>query len=165
MNRTVSGLAVASICLQTGGMPAWERLAQHVVARRLELGHKQRQGLADAAAVSLRTLGDIEKARRTSYDPNTIAALENALGWEPGTVNRVVAGHEPRLRRPPTGSTRDILGFDTEEDAALIRVMQSNLPDALKRQIAQVLIDERESADKRRLAQAEQMIRLVGGDA
>lgn len=137
--------------------PGWERLGHYVVARRVELGHRQRPTFADASGMSVRILGDIELGRRGNYDPTTIAALENALGWETGSVQRVLRGGEPNLR----SERKVFLSFNYEDDEALVRVMRSNLPDVKKRQLVQLLIAEREAADRQRLAHAEQLINLV----
>src|SRR5688500_10170750 len=87
-----------------GRMEDWQRLGEYVVARRVERGFRTRGDLASAVQVSSRLLGDIEKGRRGNFDPVTIAALEAALGWETGSVRRIVEGGEPQLR-PPAPST------------------------------------------------------------
>jgi transcriptional regulator with XRE-family HTH domain len=69
----------------------WSELAQAVIGRRVELGHHVREAFADASGLSVRTLSDIERARRTSYDPATLARVEQALQWLPGTVDRILA--------------------------------------------------------------------------
>jgi transcriptional regulator with XRE-family HTH domain len=69
----------------------WSELAQAVIGRRVELGHHSREAFADASGLSVRTLSDIERARRTSYDPATLARVEQALQWLPGTVDRILA--------------------------------------------------------------------------
>jgi hypothetical protein len=88
-------------------MDDWERLGRYVVARRVERGFKTRGELASAVQVSSRLLGDIEKGRRGNYDPVTIASLESALGWETGSVRRIVDGGEPQLRSTPPSVTAD----------------------------------------------------------
>jgi transcriptional regulator with XRE-family HTH domain len=72
-------------------MDGWERLASAVIARRVELGMHTRQALAEATGLTARSLSDIERARRTSYDPATLARVEQALQWLPGTVDRILA--------------------------------------------------------------------------
>lgn len=151
-----------------GHMPDWTRLGTYVVARRVELGYKQRNDFAAAAQIGLRVLSDIENGRRGNFDKVTIAALERALKWETGTALRVANGGEPT--NPTTAPTNDLdeelrrllLGEHSGQDQALIRVMSSNLPDSKKRQIVRLLIAEREAAERARLERAEQMIRLVG---
>ncbi|GAB1642574.1 hypothetical protein [Krasilnikovia sp. MM14-A1259] len=104
---TVSRVSVSECFRDDGGMSEWERLGAHVVARRVAMGYRARGDLASAVGISARVLFDIEKGRRTNYDAVTIAALEKALGWETGSVARVVAGGEPITRgvdenlRPP----------------------------------------------------------------
>jgi transcriptional regulator with XRE-family HTH domain len=70
----------------------WSELAQAVIGRRVELGHHVREAFADASGLSVRTLSDIERARRTSYDPATLARVEQALQWLPDQLHECVAG-------------------------------------------------------------------------
>jgi transcriptional regulator with XRE-family HTH domain len=77
-------------------MDGWERLASAVIARRVELGMHTRQALAEATGLTARSLSDIERARRTSYDPATLARVEQALQWLPGTVDRILAEGDAR---------------------------------------------------------------------
>lgn len=46
-------------------------------------------------------MDSIEHARKTSYDPGTFATLEDALGWQPGSVERVLHGLEPQPVEDP----------------------------------------------------------------
>ncbi len=45
--------------------------------------------------MSKRLVGEIENARRESYNRSTLAALDRALKWEPGSAAAVLAGGEP----------------------------------------------------------------------
>lgn len=40
-------------------------------------------------------MDSIEHGRKTSYDPATLAVLEGALGWQAGSVERVLSGLDP----------------------------------------------------------------------
>jgi transcriptional regulator with XRE-family HTH domain len=73
----------------------WPRLADYVVARRVELGMRDRRALAAATGVTDRTLGKLENGQRVSA--STLAVIENELGWAPGSARRVLAGGEPSL--------------------------------------------------------------------
>jgi len=73
----------------------WLRLADYVVARRVELGMRDRRALAEATGVTERTLGKLENGQRVS--PSTLAMVENRLGWAPGSSRRVLAGGEPQM--------------------------------------------------------------------
>jgi Helix-turn-helix len=73
----------------------WRRLADYVVARRVELGMRERRALAAATGVTDRTLGKLENGHRVS--PSTLAVIENELGWSPGSCRRILAGGEPSL--------------------------------------------------------------------
>lgn len=70
----------------------WAKLGEAVVSRRVELGYTTRHALATAAPMSERLLSDIEKARRESYDPATLARLEQALRWPAGTAVQIASG-------------------------------------------------------------------------
>jgi transcriptional regulator with XRE-family HTH domain len=80
-----------------GLMPGedWPRLADYVVARRVELGMRDRRALAAATGVTDRTLGKLENGQRVSA--STLAVIENELGWAPGSARRILAGGEPSL--------------------------------------------------------------------
>lgn len=74
----------------------WRRLADYVVARRVELRMKDRRAFAEATGVTERTLGKLENGQRVS--PSTLGVVENLLGWTPGSCRRVLAGGEPNVR-------------------------------------------------------------------
>src|SRR5579862_1902403 len=71
----------------------WRRLADYVVARRVELGMRDRRAFAEATGVTDRTLGKLENGQRVS--PSTLGVVENHLGWAPGSCRRVLTGAEP----------------------------------------------------------------------
>lgn len=157
-------LSVAGCCLDNVPMPAdWDRLAALVIARRVELGHKTRAPLVEASGISLRTLGDIENGRRPSYDPATIAALEQALEWAPGSVTSIVNGGEPTPRaKADTGILGQSSARYAPRDEALIKVMQSNdLSDEQKARIIRELIDDQRRYAERR---ADELIRQERGE-
>jgi hypothetical protein len=71
----------------------WKRLGDYVVARRIALGMRDRRALAAATGVTDRTLGTLENGGRVSA--STLGAVENHLGWGPGSCRKVLAGGEP----------------------------------------------------------------------
>jgi hypothetical protein len=73
----------------------WWRLADYVVARRVELGMRDRRAFAEASGVTERTLGKLENGQHVS--PSTLGMVENRLGWAPGSCRRILAGGEPSL--------------------------------------------------------------------
>jgi transcriptional regulator with XRE-family HTH domain len=79
----------------------WRRLADYVVARRVELGMRDRRALAAATGVTDRTLGKLENGQRVS--PSTLGVIENVLGWAPGSCRRILAGGEPHAVSGPAG--------------------------------------------------------------
>lgn len=75
----------------------WQRLADAIVARRAELGLTQMQ-VATRGDFSLDRVQALEGAKRTSYRAGTLAALERALDWAPGSVERILQGGDPSPR-------------------------------------------------------------------
>jgi hypothetical protein len=71
----------------------WRRLADYVIARRVELGMRDRRAFAEATGVTDRTLGKLENGQRVSA--STLGIAENRLGWAPGSCRRILAGGEP----------------------------------------------------------------------
>ncbi len=71
----------------------WERLGDYVVARRTALGMRDRRAFAAATGVTDRTLGKLENGKRVSA--STLGAVENHLGWAPGSCRRILTGGEP----------------------------------------------------------------------
>lgn len=72
----------------------WDRLGERVKTSRAILGYSITQ-LSTVSGLSTSTLDSIENGRKTSYDPTTLTALERALGWRPGSVDRILRGLEP----------------------------------------------------------------------
>jgi transcriptional regulator with XRE-family HTH domain len=73
----------------------WERLGDYVVARRTALGMRDRRAFAAATGITDRTLGKLENGKRVSA--STLGAVENHLGWSPGSSRRILAGGEPSI--------------------------------------------------------------------
>src|SRR5690606_15588684 len=72
----------------------WRRLGQYVRAGRLAAGHEYVKDDWDrVVGAHYRTLNNLEKGKRVS--PNTVSKVELALGWKPGSADRVLAGGEP----------------------------------------------------------------------
>jgi hypothetical protein len=79
----------------------WERLGDYVVARRTALGMRDRRALFAATGVTDRTLGKLETGHRVSA--STLGAVENHLGWAPGSCRRILSGGEPTVVTADTG--------------------------------------------------------------
>jgi hypothetical protein len=72
---------------------SWEKLAETVRARRAELGLTQVQ-VAQAGAISVELLRNIETQRRIPgrLNPRKARGLEQALEWESGSIDALLAG-------------------------------------------------------------------------
>lgn len=74
---------------------SWARLGAAIRAERVRLGYLRLGDFADRVGLGVRTLSDLERGARTTYSPETLAAVEAVLGWAPGSVRRVLDGGEP----------------------------------------------------------------------
>ncbi len=79
----------------------WAELGQAVLARRVELGYRTRPRFAKLAELSVKTLGEIERGDRGSYDPATLAHLEQVLGWPDGRMRELVGDDMPGPKATP----------------------------------------------------------------
>lgn len=93
----------------------WDRLAGTIREWRQALGMTQQQ-LATAAGVTRTTIKNLEGARQpTKRLPSSIAAVEQALKWAPGSARIVLDGGQPigttpeAATQPSTDGTHESL--------------------------------------------------------
>jgi len=78
----------------------WDRLTDAIQRRRNELGLTQVQ-LAEAAGVTDTTIRNLEGGRKFRRLPASVPAVEQALGWAPGSARIVLDGGEPIAATQP----------------------------------------------------------------
>ena len=81
-----------------------QRLGDYVVARRTALGMRDRRAFAAATGITDRTLGKLENGKKVSA--STLGAVENQLGWAPGSCRRILSGGEPAAATGGAGPSR-----------------------------------------------------------
>ena len=96
--------------------PILLRVGEAIAARRRELDLAQRT-LARDKVINAGTLIDVEKGRRWPRD-GTRARLERALGWTPGTIERLRAGGTPGLE--VDGERDETMGGSTTVEATFV---------------------------------------------
>lgn len=101
----------------------WQRLGRLVDSERARR-RLSWAALARYAGISPRTLYEVHKGERTSYDAETLARLESALWWQPGSVDLVLAGRRPQRIPDP--------------DLARVQHAWPDLPPAVRRVLADV---------------------------
>ncbi len=75
----------------------WQRVADAVIARRVELGLSRPAALARAQhGVSESTWGTIERNQGVSYQLTTLGAICRALDWTADSIVRLLRGEEAR---------------------------------------------------------------------
>lgn len=87
----------------TADQAAWERLGRLLEQRREQM-HRPWRKLTQFTRdrdIDYRVAWDLEHGRRTNYRQLTIAAVEVAYGWAPGSVASVLRGGDPE---PAAGS-------------------------------------------------------------
>ncbi len=77
----------------------WARLGRLVDAERARRRLSWAE-LARDARIGVRTLHDIHHGTRGNYTAEILTKLESALWWEPGSVERVLAGRGDPVRIP-----------------------------------------------------------------
>lgn len=71
----------------------WPRLASYVISARIAAGYRDRQEFAAATGITARTLGKLETGHPVS--PETLAVVEQHVGWRPDSARQILAGGEP----------------------------------------------------------------------
>jgi hypothetical protein len=130
----VSALDPTKTFRQDGRMAALnrKRLASFVIARRGELGYRDRRAFSKAVGISDRTIGKVELGQSVSM--STLGVVENGLGWEPGSAQQVLEGGDPAIRgqQAPAGPPRRIY-TDPVMQEAWDALEDVDLPDEVKR--------------------------------
>lgn len=81
----------------------WKRLADAVEAAR-EAKSLTQVALAEAAGVSESTVQNLESGVERKRVPASLPKVERALGWSPGSGERVLEGGDPTLTAEETGA-------------------------------------------------------------
>lgn len=76
----------------------WKRVGEYVVQRRTELGMRTTKAFAERVHLTPRMLGDLENGRRDNYAASTLASIEMALEWYPGSIKSIAKGGDPSPR-------------------------------------------------------------------
>lgn len=78
----------------------WRRLGDYFRTSRRSAGYATREKFAEAVGISSKTYGDIEAGRlgkRKAFSFDTIASIEEALGWHVGVSRSVLNGDKVNL--------------------------------------------------------------------
>lgn len=97
-----------------------QRLASFVIARRMELGMRDRRALERKSGISDRTLGKVELGQ--SVNASTLGGIELALDWEPGSATRILQGGEPVIKGQQAPAPRRPLYADPAEQSLWERI-------------------------------------------
>lgn len=108
----------------------WTRLGALLVRRRVELDRRfrNRSVFSRERDIEYHIVSDIERARRTNFEPQTIALLEHAYKLPMGAIDRVLAGGELEPAEPLIPEP----GPDEDPDSAYIRSALPRLDRAQK---------------------------------
>jgi transcriptional regulator with XRE-family HTH domain len=109
----------------TSGTVPRQTLADYLRHARA-LRRQTQAEFADDAGVSVRTIGNLEAGEVRQYDAQTIARLEAALGWAPGSVQRVLEGGAPVV--------------ESDELLAIVRQAWPRLPVEARRLLAELAL-------------------------
>lgn len=85
----------------------WRRLADYVVSARKAAGYHDLGAFEVATGVTRRTLSKLQNGHEVS--PDTLAAVEVAVRWKPGSCQAILAGGEAELMPPLDDETAELL--------------------------------------------------------
>lgn len=95
---------------------AWHVVGAAIRARREELGLSQKAA-AEAGGLSEPTWSTIERSASDSYRRQTVVGVCRALGWTLDSIDRLLAGEEPRLAGEVVrGSVLEAVAADSRLD-------------------------------------------------
>lgn len=78
--------------------PDWQHLSRQLIGARIRMGYTRRAAFArdkNLTQGQTRTVEDLENARRSNYETQTLAFIEHLYGWETGSIDAVLAGGLP----------------------------------------------------------------------
>jgi len=78
-------------------MAKWTRVGEEIVSR-MQTMSVDAATVARTAGVSDTIVGHLINARKTSYRPTTLAAVDRALGWTVGSIARIADGGRPEIK-------------------------------------------------------------------
>lgn len=80
-----------------------------VLRAREALGYKTRGQFADDTKLTIKTLGQIERGVRPSYNKSTYATIDRVLKWEPGTFEALLTGEAPSAQAEPADVAAEMM--------------------------------------------------------
>lgn len=95
--------------ISPGGGPAWGRLGDALIQRRIDLHYRTRRAFCDARQIDYRVAFDIEKARRVNFGRATLLDIARAYAVTPESMERTLRGgalepaDAPACRPEPSG--------------------------------------------------------------
>lgn len=110
--------------------PDWGRLGVEIVSRRVALGMRTREEFAANVNLSYRSLSDLENGKRP-FQRSTLAMIEQALDWWPGSAVAVLEGGSPRELQAPTETASTLCGACGAAADARLTPLESSDPIAL----------------------------------
>lgn len=112
----------------------WKRVGEHLVARRVELGHPRRASfLRSKNAVKFeRIAGDLEGAVRDNYDPGSLATAEHLYEWRTGSIRAIRAGGEPSPLPGSPGDTPSSVSGVRKTETVKMQRDETSLRDAVR---------------------------------
>lgn len=123
----------------------WARLGRVVADRRLELGLSVRAA-ATRAGINRATWGTLEEGDRR-LSKHLWTAVEEALSWEPGSIDRIITGGNPTPQRDPHPETIKVtLPDDFDLVAELERIKRLNVSARTRWELARQITDLYEQA-------------------
>ena len=119
---------------------SWVRLGGQLARRRVEIDprYKNRTLFAEERGMNWRLLHDIERAKRTNFEPETLAAIEVAYELAPGAIARALDGADLEPASASESAPASELAAVPEGDREAVAEVLSLLTDKYEREIAEM---------------------------
>lgn len=152
--------------MEMTGDEDWQRFGRVVVARRKRLGLTQ-DGLAERGGPSVATLRTLENGAAFQPRAGTLRALNDALGWPPASIQRLLYDDDPERVAAELISAPDRFGSQSPRTVRTVPTDSGEFtPEEARRFLARVIAraEETAGAPEPNLADIEaRLVELRGG--
>src|ERR1700682_5622860 len=124
------------------GIMSWEKLSREVRGRRIELGLTQKE-VAAKGGPSPMTVREIEKNKAGRLSPRSRLALEQALDWESGSIDAILAGGVPtKVQAKPDDLAADVDRFSAAKRVLSLKTTFAKIRDGVEPAAQEALLAE-----------------------
>jgi transcriptional regulator with XRE-family HTH domain len=114
----------------------WDRLRGYVLRARVGTALERQADFADAVGVSVQSISNFERGGKLRS--GTLAKIEDALGWEPGSAQAVLQGGVPVRADSTDADDREVRDILRDLAVVLERIRGRDGEEAYQRRIDEI---------------------------